>query len=137
EVGKKFGPRLLEMKAVTRHRAKVEKAQDLIRRRGAFAVFIGRFTALLRALMPALAGSAQLPYGRFLLFNALGGITWVLTFGIGGFYAAKAMEHIAHLVGQGLAVAAGVAAVIALVVYVIRRRRQEAVEEEEYAAEHP
>src|SRR3954447_19705718 len=102
EIGKKFGARLLGMKAITKHRSKVEKAQDLIRRRGAFAVFIGRFTALLRALMPALAGSANLPYGKFLVFNALGGITWVLTFGIGGYYAAQAMEHIAHLVGQGL-----------------------------------
>jgi membrane protein DedA with SNARE-associated domain len=100
-------------------------------------VFIGRFTALLRALMPALAGSAQLPYGRFLVFNALGGITWVLTFGIGGFYAAKAMAHVAHLVGQGLAIAAGVALVIGLIVYSIRKHRQEDVEEEEYAAEHP
>jgi membrane protein DedA with SNARE-associated domain len=137
EIGKKFGPRLLEMKAVSRHRSKVEKAQDLIRRRGAFAVFIGRFTALLRALMPALAGSARLPYGKFLVFNALGGIAWVLTFGIGGFYAAKAMEHVAHLVGQGLAVAAGAALVIGLIVYSVRKHRQEAVEEEEYAAERP
>lgn len=137
EIGKKFGPRMLEMNAVTKHRSKVEKAQDLIRRRGAFAVFIGRFTALLRALMPALAGSANLPYGRFLVFNALGGITWVLTFGIGGFYAAKAMEHVAHLVGQGLAIGAGAALVIGLIVYSVRRHRQESVEEEEYAAEHP
>ena len=124
------------MKAVSKHRSKVEKAQDLIRRRGAFAVFIGRFTALLRALMPALAGSARLPYGKFLVFNALGGITWVLTFGIGGYYAARAMEHIAHLVGQGLAVAAGVALVIGLIVYSIRKHRREAVEEEEFVAEH-
>jgi membrane-associated protein len=137
EIGKKFGPRLLEMKAVTKHRSKVEKAQDLIRRRGAFAVFIGRFTALLRALMPALAGSAHLPYGKFLVFNALGGITWVLTFGIGGYYAAQAMEHIAHLVGQGLAIGAGVVLVIGLIVYSIRKHRQEDIEEEEYAAERP
>jgi len=136
EIGKKFGPRLLEMKAVTKHRSKVEKAQDLIRRRGAFAVFIGRFTALLRALMPALAGSARLPYGKFLIFNALGGITWVLTFGIGGYYAAKAIEHFAHLVGRGLAVAAAVALVVGLIVHSIRKHRREAVEEEEFAAEH-
>ena len=49
---------------------------ELMNGRGAVAVFLGRFTALLRALMPALAGSAKMPYGRCLAFNALGGIAW-------------------------------------------------------------
>src|SRR5512139_3113749 len=69
EIGRRYGIRLLDTKAMRKHQSKVAKAQELIRRRGAFAVFIGRFTALLRALMPALVGSARLPYGRFLVFN--------------------------------------------------------------------
>ncbi|MEO3824926.1 DedA family protein [Actinomadura sp. B10D3] len=129
EVGRRYGPRLLDVKIMRKHRAKVAGAQDLIRRRGAFAVFIGRFTALLRALMPALAGSSRLPYPTFLLFNVIGGVTWVVTFTLGGFFAGAAFEHAAKLAGRGLAIGLAVAAVVAFAVWSVRKRRQEAREE--------
>jgi membrane-associated protein len=129
EIGRRFGPRLLGARAMRRHRSKVGKAQALIRRRGAFAVFIGRFTALLRALMPALAGSARLPYPKFLLFNAIGGIAWGVGFTLGGFFLGTAFEHTAHLLGRGLAVAAAALAVVAAVVWSVRRHRGESAGE--------
>ncbi|MEV0666681.1 DedA family protein [Actinomadura luteofluorescens] len=129
EIGRKYGPRLLDVGMMRRHRAKVAAAQDMIRRRGAFAVFIGRFTALLRALMPALAGSSRLPYPKFLLFNVIGGVTWVVTFTLGGFFAGTAFEHAAKLAGRGLAIGLAAAAVVALVVWSVRRHRREAREE--------
>ncbi|MEU8342177.1 DedA family protein [Spirillospora sp. NPDC048832] len=129
EIGRKYGPRLLDVKIMRKHRAKVAGAQDLIRRRGAFAVFIGRFTALLRALMPALAGSSKLPYPKFLLFNVIGGVVWVVTFTLGGYFAGAAFEHAAKLAGRGLAIGLAVAAVVGLAVWSVRKRRKEAAEE--------
>jgi len=135
EIGRRYGTRLLETRAMSKHRAKVSKAQDLIRRRGAFAVFIGRFTALLRALMPALVGSSRLPYSKFLVFNLIGGIAWVLTFTLGGYFAGQAFEHAAKLAGRGLAIGLAVAAVVVIVVWSIRKHRREAQEEAEVEAE--
>lgn len=44
---------------------------------GGAAVLLGRFTAVLRALVPSMSGMARLPYLRvFLPWNALGGIVW-------------------------------------------------------------
>lgn len=134
EIGRKYGARLLDVRVMRKHRAKVAGAQDLIRRRGAFAVFIGRFTALLRALMPALAGSSRLPYPKFLVFNFVGGVTWVVTFTLGGYFAGAAFEHAAKLAGRGLAIGLAVAAVVALAVWSVRRRRREAREEAEAEA---
>jgi membrane protein DedA with SNARE-associated domain len=130
EIGRRFGDRLLDMKALRKHREKVAKAQDLLRRRGALAVFIGRFTALLRAMMPALAGSARMSYGRFLTFNALGGITWGVGFTIGGYLAGTAFEHVAQWAGRVLAIVVAAVAVVAVVVWSVRRKRKEAAEEE-------
>jgi membrane-associated protein len=130
EIGRRFGDRLIEMKALRRHRAKLGKAQGLLRRRGALAVFIGRFTALLRAMMPALAGSARMPYGRFLAFNALGGITWGIGFTVGGFVAGTAFEQVAQWAGRVLALIVTVLAVAAIVVWSVRRRRKEKEEGE-------
>ena len=133
EIGRRFGDRLLDMRAISKHRAKVGKAQDLLRRRGALAVFIGRFTAVLRAMMPALAGSAKMPYGRFLSFNALGGITWGAGFTIGGYLAGTAFEQVAQWAGRILAIVVAVIAVAAVIVWSVRRRRGEARDEESEA----
>ncbi|MGI5236942.1 DedA family protein [Dactylosporangium sp. CA-139066] len=55
------------------HLAKAERA---FHRWGVWAVFFGRFIALLRILAGPLAGALRVPYGKFLIANALGGITW-------------------------------------------------------------
>jgi membrane protein DedA with SNARE-associated domain len=131
EIGRRFGDRLLDTKALRKHRDKLGRAQHLLRRRGALAVFIGRFTALLRAIMPALAGSARMPYGRFLVFNALGGITWGIGFTVGGYLAGTAFEQVAQWAGRVLAIVVAVVALIAIALWYLRRRRREAAEQAE------
>jgi membrane protein DedA with SNARE-associated domain len=58
-----------------------------------WAVFAGRFVALLRILAGPLAGSLHVPYRRFLAANASGGIVWAFgtTFAI--YYAGRAAER--------------------------------------------
>ncbi len=72
EVGRQFGPRLLETRPLRRHRARIEVARTRLRDKGAVTVVAGRFTALLRAVTPGLCGMSRMPYRRFLLFNAAG-----------------------------------------------------------------
>jgi membrane protein DedA with SNARE-associated domain len=54
----------------------VNFAESVFLRWGVFAVFFGRFIALLRIFAGPLAGALKMPYPRFLAANALGGITW-------------------------------------------------------------
>lgn len=51
-------------------------AERIFARWGVWAVFFGRFVALLRILAGPLAGALKVPYPRFLVANASGGITW-------------------------------------------------------------
>lgn len=55
---------------------KIERAERIFRRHGLWAVFFGRFIALLRILAGPLAGWLRLPYRKFLFANAGGGILW-------------------------------------------------------------
>lgn len=51
-------------------------AERSFERWGVWAVFFGRFIALLRILAGPLAGALRMRYGRFLVANATGGIVW-------------------------------------------------------------
>jgi len=52
------------------------RAERMFQRWGVWAVFFGRFVALLRILAGPLAGALKVPYRKFLVANATGGITW-------------------------------------------------------------
>jgi membrane protein DedA with SNARE-associated domain len=54
----------------------VTAAERLFARWGVFAVFFGRFVALLRIFAGPLAGALRMHYRRFLAANVLGGICW-------------------------------------------------------------
>jgi membrane protein DedA with SNARE-associated domain len=72
EIGRQVGPRILQARMLRRHQRRLGDAQDFLARRGGSAVFLGRFVAFFRAVIPALAGTARMPYHRFLAFNAAG-----------------------------------------------------------------
>ncbi|SHN01765.1 DedA family protein [Actinacidiphila paucisporea] len=123
EVGRRFGPRILETKALRGHQARIEQARDFIRRRGPAAVFLGRFIAFFRALMPALAGMSRMPYPTFLLFNALGGLVWGVGFTLLGYFAGSAYKQVEKTAGTAVAVVVAVVVVAAAVVWEVRRHR--------------
>ena len=79
-IGRRGGRRLLERlgRRFPRHLGPPHLAQGerLFARFGVSAVFFGRFIALLRILAGPLAGSLKVPYPKFLLANAAGGIIW-------------------------------------------------------------
>ncbi len=107
EVGRHFGERILTLPLLRHRRPDFDRALAYLRARGGRAVFLGRFTAFLRAVMPELAGQSHLPYRRFLAFNAAGGLLWgvgftLLGYGAGASYAT--VEKAAGWASTGLLV---------------------------------
>jgi membrane-associated protein len=125
EVGKHFGPRLTRLKIFARHQERMDSASDMLRRRGGPAVFLGRFTAFFRAVMPGLAGLSQMPYRTFLPWNALGGLIWGVGFSLVGYFAGESYEKVASEIGRGTAIVIALLVIGALVVWHFRRRRAE------------
>ena len=82
-------------------------------RHGGKIVFFGRFIAVLRAFAAFLAGVNHLPWPRFLLFNALGGVVWATIFGLGGYFLGLAFEHYARPVGVAALIVALIGALAA------------------------
>ncbi|WP_347353249.1 DedA family protein [Intrasporangium sp.] len=110
EVGRHLGPRVLTLRPLRKHRARLGRAQDLLARRGGVAVFLARSVAFFRAVMPALAGMSGMRYRTFLAWNAAGGITWGATVVSLGYVAGSSYARVEEWFGRATA------AVIALVV---------------------
>jgi len=94
----------------------LERTRRFFERHGPKTVFIGRFIALLRTWTAVLAGAARMPYGRFMLYNALGAVCWAGVVGALGYVFGRNLPRLEHYMGQAsLAAALLVALVVGLV----------------------
>lgn len=119
EVGRRFGPAILELRPM--RRPAVGAAQRFVKRRGPIAVFLGRFTAIFRAIVPGIAGMSGVSYPTFLAANALGGVIWGVGFTLGGYALGGAYEKVLKGASTVSYVIIGLA-VAAFVVWQVRRR---------------
>jgi membrane-associated protein len=131
-IGRLAGPFLLQHKPLKGRRG-VDRTRDLICRRGAIGVFLGRFAAVFRALVPGVAGLSAMPYRKFLIANASGGLIWGIAYTLAGYAVGKAYDKI---LTYGSIVSGSVigVAVLALVIFLVLRRRRERRKEAEQVA---
>jgi membrane protein DedA with SNARE-associated domain len=125
----KHGPRI----HLTEPRLKV--GQYLFLKHGGTVVFFGRFIAILRTYAALLAGANRMPWPRFFLFNATGGVVWACIFGIGGYLFGNLIERYAGPIGIAF-LAAAVLAGIAGIVFT-KRHEQMLIERAERALPGP
>jgi membrane protein DedA with SNARE-associated domain len=76
------------------------RAHVFFQRHGAKTVFIGRFIALLRTWAAVLAGAAHMPYGIFMLYNALGAVCWAAIVGTLGYVFGRNLPQLERYIGQ-------------------------------------
>jgi membrane protein DedA with SNARE-associated domain len=101
ELGRRLGPRLTRSPRFThRFGPKLEATQRYVRERGGRAVFLGRWTSVLRALVPAVAGMSRMPYGRYLVYNVAGGVAWAGVFVTAGYLAGASWQQVERIAGQ-------------------------------------
>jgi membrane-associated protein len=126
EIGRLFGPKIMAHRFFDKRRKRLDSAQDFLRRRGGAAVFLGRWTAFFRAVMPALAGLSRMKYRVFLPWNAAGGIAWGSTMVVAGYLAGESYHRVEKWLGRGAAIIVAIIVLVAIAVWAVRRHRQEA-----------
>ena len=123
-VGRRWGRRIVGS-TVGRFvsRRHLDRAERVLRRRGLWAVFFGRFTAALRVLVPGLAGMAGMPARRFLAANIAGGAVWGALVATAGYLAGSGWRTVAHdLSRAGLVLTAGLVTLL-LAAHLVHRFR--------------
>lgn len=123
EIGKYMGPWLLERRPL-RDNLGVHKARRVIARFGGPAVFLGRWVALARAMVPGLTGMSGMRYRTFLAYNAAGGIVWGSTFVLLGYAIGEKFQSVLSTASTGSYIVAAVAAAV-VVGYVAFRKLRE------------
>ncbi len=120
-VGHHFGDRLLSIRLLQRHREELDAALAGMQKRGPVYVFLGRFTAFLRAVMPGLAGISRMHYRRFLVANALGGLVWGIAFSLLGYFGGSQLSKIEKYSGWASLALGALLVLSVLGVYYLRR----------------
>jgi len=125
EIGRHLGPRSLQWRILDKRRRRLDDAQQILARRGGTAVFLGRWVAFFRAVMPALAGTVQMPYPRFLAFNAAGGIAWGTGIVLLGYAAGASYAKVEKTLGRSTALIVLALVLAAVAVWHFRKHRSE------------
>jgi len=76
-LGRRFGRRLFTDDARILKTAHLAEAEAFFRRYGGVSLVLGRFVPIVRTYVPLAAGTAAMPYRRFLFWNLGGGVLWV------------------------------------------------------------
>jgi membrane-associated protein len=124
-LGRKLGRDVLEAPGpfYKRRRRLIAAGDSFFKKHGPKTVFFGRWIALIRVATAWLAGINEMKFSHFFIWNAFGGITWGLTFGLVGYYGGQSAANVLSSVGIYGAIVLGVAVVGGLIYLKVRERR--------------
>ncbi|MEQ1919229.1 MAG: VTT domain-containing protein [Elusimicrobiota bacterium] len=94
-IGRKAGEALYNRPdSLVFKRAHLKRAHDFYEKYGVKTIVFARFVPIVRTFAPAVAGAAQMDYKTFVTYNILGGVLWVFSTVLGGYFLASMVPDI-------------------------------------------
>jgi membrane-associated protein len=107
-------------------RSHLQRAHDFYEKYGGKTVILARFVPIIRTFCPPVAGAAAMPYSRYLVYDISGGILWVGSMILGGFFLGRSIPHIGQRIHYVIA-AVVVLSILPAVISILRSRRSPGV----------
>jgi membrane-associated protein len=86
-VGNYIGPKVFQMQNSRIFKKEyLDRTHQFYEKYGPITIVIGRFVPIIRTFAPFLAGVGSMTYGKFLTYNVVGGILWIFSFTLGGYF---------------------------------------------------
>ena len=76
-IGNRIGERAFKMDRWFLKQEHLVRTQEFYVRHGGMTIFLARFVPIIRTFAPFVAGIGTMSYPRFLMWNVVGGLTWV------------------------------------------------------------
>jgi len=103
-------------------RSHLQRAHDFYEKYGGRAVILARFVPIIRTFCPPVAGAAKMPYYRYLLFDIAGGVIWVGTMILGGYFLGRSIPNISQRIHYVIAVVI-LLSILPAIISILRARR--------------
>jgi membrane-associated protein len=120
-IGKRYGLRLFTPEARVLKTRYLERADSFFQKYGPRALVLARFVPVVRTYVPPIVGMSHLPYRKFLLWNVIGGVGWVVVCVLAGFWLGR-IPVVANNVDL-IAVAIVLVSIIPIGIEALRARR--------------
>ena len=82
----------------------LERAHEFYEKYGGKTVILARFVPIVRTFCPPVAGAARMPYGRYFAYDVAGGILWVGSMILGGYFLGLKIPNISQNIHYVIAV---------------------------------
>jgi membrane-associated protein len=93
--GRKTGPKIFNReKSLLFHKDNLRKAQEFYEKNGAKTIVLARYMPFIRTFAPIVAGAGQMQYSTFIFYNVVGGILWVLSTTLLGYFMGNLIPDI-------------------------------------------
>jgi membrane-associated protein len=122
-IGRTAGPALYKKEdSFLFRRSHLQRAHDFYEKYGGRAVILARFVPIVRTFCPPVAGAAKMPYSRYLVFDIFGGIFWVGTMILGGYFLGRSIPNISQRIHYVIAVVI-LLSMLPAIISILRARR--------------
>jgi membrane-associated protein len=72
----------------------LRKTEAFYEKYGAKTIVLARFAPIVRTFAPTVAGAARMQYRKFFIFNVMGGIAWVVSMLLVGYFLARSIPNV-------------------------------------------
>lgn len=94
-LGNKYGARVFNREeSFFFHKDHARKAEEFYKKYGPITIVLARFIPVIRAFAPVLAGVGKMNYGTFATYNIIGGILWVSSMSLLGYFLGSQIPNI-------------------------------------------
>ena len=105
-------------------RRHLQRAHDFYEKYGGKTIILARFIPIIRTFCPPVAGAARMSYPRYITYDIFGGVIWVGTMILGGFFLGRTIPNISQRIHYVILVVIFLS-LLPAIISILRARRAE------------
>lgn len=122
-IGHFLGERIVKSKKIPLiNEDHIKKTEEFYEKHGAKTIILARFVPIVRTFAPFVAGVGKMSYGHFIVYNIIGGVIWVSSFSLMGYFFGN-MPIVKHNFTLVIFVIIGLS-VLPMIVEVIKEKKK-------------